>query len=176
MNALLEKPVLPVFLHGIEPEKTDDGFKIDDERKAAWAAGKILIARRRIASRAQLAEAYQVRILDWLTTSNQSDEQAIGFLEASLRPWVEETVSHFGKTRSLKLPGSKVGLRKKPDKVEVANLELVLAFCEEHELEGVVVVKKDISKTELKTHLVAGARIPGAELVPGADELMVSED
>ena len=148
MNALLEKPAIPMFLHGIEPEETDDGWRIDDERKAAWAAGRILIARRRIASRTRLAEEYQTRILDWLTNANQSDEQSFGFLEASLRPWVEETVSHLGKTRSFRLPGSKVGLRKKPDKVEIVNLELAMAFCEEHELEGTVIVKKTCPKAD----------------------------
>ncbi len=175
MNALLEKPLLPSFIHGVEPESEDTGFKIDDEKKAAWAAGKILAARRRIATRARLAEEYQTRILDWLTSANEHDEHSVSFLEGSLRPWVEEAVSHLGKTRSLRLPGSKVGLRKKPDRVEVLNLELVLAFCEENDLDEVVVVKKELSKTELKTHLAAGARIPGAELVPGSDELTVSE-
>jgi phage host-nuclease inhibitor protein Gam len=176
LNALLEKPLLPAFVHGVEPESDDASFKIDDEKKAAWAAGKILSARRRIATRCRLAEEYQNRILDWLTGANEHDQQSLNFLEGSLRPWVEEAVSHLGKTRSLRLPGSKVGLRKKPDRVEIINLELALAFCEENDLDEVVIVKKELSKTELKTHLSAGARIPGAELVPGSDELTVSED
>lgn len=175
MNALMEQRVLPSFLHGQPPEETDEGFRIDDDRKAAWAAGKILAARRRIANRTGMAEAYQGRILDWLSKANMADQQSVTYLEASLRPWVEATVAHLGRARSFSLPGAKVGLRKKPDRVEIVDTESALAFCSEH-LEDVVLVKRDLSKTELKRHLAEGARIPGAQLVPGTDELTVVED
>jgi phage host-nuclease inhibitor protein Gam len=175
MTALLEKPLLPAFLHGEPPQEAGGGFQIDDDRKAAWAASKILAARRRLALRTQMADAYQSRILDWLTQANEADQRSIAFLETSLRPWVETAVSHLGKTRSLALPGSKVGLRKLPDKVEVVDQDSALAFCLEF-LDEVVVVKRDLSKTELKKHLVEGAQIPGVQLVQGIDVLTVSED
>ena len=175
MNALVEQPVLPAFLHGQPPEETEEGFRIDDDRKAAWAATKILAARRRIINRTNLADAYQSRILDWLTRANQADLQSVAYLEGSLRPWVEQAISHMGRARSLSLPGAKVGLRKKPDRVEILDADQALAFCLEH-LEEVVVTKRDLAKTELKRHLVEGARIPGAQLVLGNDELTVTED
>lgn len=174
MTALLEAPTLPDFLHGQAPEETDEGFKIDDERKAAWAASKVLAARRRIAHRVHLADAYQDRILDWLTRANHADQASVAFLEASLKPWVESAVAQ-GRSRTILLPGARVGLRKKPDKVEVLDPDAALTFCLEH-LEEVVVTKRDLSKTELKKHLDQGARIPGTQLVPGTDELTVTED
>lgn len=173
MNAIAERP-LPSFVHGQDESLTTEGFRIDDERKAAWAAGKILSARKRVETREKLAQEYQTRILDWLSSANQTDQDSINFLEGSLRPWVEQEVSKLGKTRSFRLPGAKVGLRKKPDRVEIVNLETALEFCEEH-LEEAVVVKKDISKSEIKHHLLCGARVPGVELIPGSDELSVSE-
>lgn len=174
MNALLEKPPLPAFVHG-EVEVEEAEFRIDDERKAAWAAGKILSARRRMDARSRLAQDYQTRVLDWLTSANQADEQSVNFLEGHLRPWVESEVAKLGKSRSLKLLGAKVGLRKRPDRVEIYDPDLALGFCEFH-LEEVIVTKKEVSKSELKKHLAQGAMVPGASLVPGLDEMTVSED
>lgn len=176
MTALIEKPLLPDFIHGEAPDLPEDGFRIDDERKAAWACSKILAARRRIQRRAQLCEAYQTRILDWLTKANESDEHSVAFLESALRPWTEEAVSGLRRTRSILLPGARLGLRKRPDRVEVTDTGLVTSFCQEHQLDGVIVTKIDLSKSELKRHLSSGAQIPGAVLVPGDDELSVSED
>lgn len=176
MNALAESPALPAFVHGEAPIEAEGRFFIDDERKAAWASGKILAARHRIVVRTRLAEDYQTRILQWLTTVNQGDLESIGFLELALRPWVEDQLASQPRSRTLRLPGAKVGLRKRPDRVEVLNSDQVLSFCIEHQLEDAVVIKHELSKTGLKRHLLEGAQIPGAQLVPGSDELTVSED
>jgi hypothetical protein len=176
MNSLVEQPPLPDFIYGEEAETQKEPFRVDDERKAAWACSRILAARRRIARRRELAEVYQTRILDWLTKANDPDESSAAFLEATLRPWVEETLATVGRSRSIRLPGAKVGFRKKPDRVELLDQDQILAFCREHQLEGIEVIKTEVSKTELKRHLVEGAQIPGAELVTGNDELTVSAD
>jgi phage host-nuclease inhibitor protein Gam len=175
MTALLEKPLLPAFLLGNEPETTNDGFKICDEPSATWAANKVLAAGKRIEARQRMAEQLQTRVLDWLAEANKNDLASVAFLQSSLRPWVEAEVSKLGKVRSIRLLGAKVGLRKKPDRVEIFDTQSALDFCLEH-LEDAVVVKKDVSKSLLKQHLLAGAKIPGAEMVLGEDELTVTSE
>lgn len=177
MNALTISPpeLIPAFIHGEAPAESDGGFVIDDERKAAWASTKILAARHRMTRRRHLADDYQNRILNWLDRANEPDQRSLAFLENSLRPWVEEQVSRLSRSRSVLLPGVRVGLRKSPDRVEVLDLESVLTFCEEH-LPELIVTKKDVSKSDLKKHLTQGARIPGTTLIPGNEELTVVED
>jgi hypothetical protein len=175
MTALVEKAPLPDFVHGELETVPDESFQIRNEGQAAWAAGRVLSARRRIVSRGRLAEAYQTRILDWLANANREDERSVGFLEQALRPWVESEVANLGKTRSLKILGARVGLRKRPDKVDLFDTDAALEFCIEHLAEAVQ-VKKELSRTELKRALVEGARIPGAILVTGQDELVLAEE
>jgi phage host-nuclease inhibitor protein Gam len=176
MTALAEQPLLPEFVYGDVGDVRHEGFRIDDDGKAAWAARKIIAARRRIAKRVARSDEYQTRVIQWLARANENDQRSIDFLESFLRPWVELSVAELGKSRSVDLLGARVGLRKKPDRVDVSNVDQVTAFCEEHQLEGVIIVKKELSKTELKRHLVEGAQIPGAALVEGSDELVVSEN
>ncbi|MEI8093907.1 MAG: host-nuclease inhibitor Gam family protein [Spirochaetales bacterium] len=177
MTALMERQAvsLPSFIYGEPPEATEDHFIVDDERKASWAANKVLTIRRRMEARSKLAESYQMRILDWLQQTNATDEKSAEFLEGSLRPWVEKEVAQLGKTRHISLPGARVGLRKNPAKVAIVDQVQALGFCIEN-LEEAVVVKRELSKAELKKHLIQGARIPGAELVPGQDELTVTAE
>ena len=176
MTALSEQLPLPDFVHGEVEGLANEPFRVDDEQKAAWAGSRILAARRRIARRAHLADQYQTRILEWKTAANLPDERSVEYLLAALQPWLETVIAQDKRSRSVRLPGVKIGLRKRPDRVEISDPSVVVDFCEQHALDGVLVIRKEVQKVELKRHLIEGARIPGAELVLGADELVVSED
>lgn len=178
MLATLEKPApapdLSVILVENEPDLQKEPFRVDSLEKAQWAAQRYLDAERRIQERSELADRYIRRICDWMDRSNKEDQDSLGYFRMVLRPWVQDRLTGV-RSRSLILPGIRLGFRKKPDRVEITNPLTALDFCET-KVPGAVVIKKELSKTELKRVLGLGVTVPGVELVPGEDELSVKED
>ncbi len=175
MNQLLTRPSepLPAFLFDQEIEQPEsEGFHIDSEDKASWAANKILGAEHRIQLREELAERYKARIDDWLSTANQSDIDSMAYLKSLLKGWLAAAILFQPKIRSIKVLGATIGFRKKPDRVEINDPNLALEFCEV-QLPEAIVVKKELSKTALKTSLASGQHIPGTFLFEGESELYV---
>jgi hypothetical protein len=175
MNQLLtrEAETLPAFVFG-QPEAENLAFSVDSEDKASWAAAKILAAERRIQLRLDLAERYKERIDQWLHDANRPDTESIDFLKMLLRPWAESSIRTQSRSRSIKLLGATIGLRKRPDRVELIDPDSVLEYCEAH-LPDAVIIKREVSKTSLKQALIQGQDIPGAILAIGEDELTIKE-
>jgi phage host-nuclease inhibitor protein Gam len=173
MNQLLtrEAEALPAFIFGQEPE-THTTFAVDNDDKAAWAANKVLAAERRIQMRCDLAERYKARIDAWLADANSPDTASIDQFRCMLRPWLESNLRNAGRSRSVKLLSATIGLRKRPDRVEILDAERALEYCE-RSLPEVVVVKKDLSKTLLKAFLQNGREVPGTCLAEGEDEITI---
>lgn len=180
MNLSLVKPApLPSFpsIH-LEnyPDQADQGFVVDSEDKAGWAADKYLAAQNRIESRHQLALAYHQKIDDWFQRASKEDEDTMAFMHLVLRPWVQKTLQLIkGKTKTLHILGARLSMRKGPDRVEVQDVPLAVDFCEVNCPEAVV-IKRDISRSTIKQFLQEGKDIPGAILVPGVEELSIKEE
>ena len=175
MNQLMtrEAEMLPPFVFGLQ-EFENPTFSVDCEDKASWSASKILAAERRIQMRLDLAERYKARIDQWLQEANRPDMESIDYLRMLLRPWAETTIRIQNRSRSIKLLGATISLRKRQDRVEIIDPDTVLQFCEEH-LPEALIVKKDVSKTSLKTLLIQGQEVPGAVLAIGEDEITIKE-
>ena len=178
MQALMTKPSLMSDLSSMIVDDDEDlekqPFQVDSLEKAHWASSRYLDAERRILERSQLADHYVRKVYEWQDKANKPDQDSLGYFRMLLQPWVQDRLMGI-RSRSLSLPGIRLGLRKKPDRVEVVNPIVALEFCEA-QVPDAVVVKKDLSKTELKKALCFGKEIPGVQLVYGDDELSIKED
>jgi hypothetical protein len=148
-------------------------FVIDSLAKADWAVARILEAEARIARRAALASELHARIDAWLTKASAADNDSISYMSLLLRPFVEIEVSTQRRSRSLVLPSGVAQLRKLPDKLDITGPEAALSYCEKSHPEAVI-VKKDLSRSALKTLIVSqGEAVPGCSFELGPDELYV---
>jgi phage host-nuclease inhibitor protein Gam len=148
-------------------------FIIDDPSKASWAIARILEAEAGIAERTALAESFKARIDQWLDSANSQATDSIDYLSFLLEPYVKEEVAKQYKSRSLTLPTGTASLRKLPDRLEITDGALALAYCETEHPEAIV-IKKELNKTVLKDLILKQAEpIPGVEAEIGPDKLYV---
>jgi hypothetical protein len=148
-------------------------FIIDDPSKASWAIARILEAEARIAERSSLADTFKARIGQWLDSANQQDNDSITYLSFLLEPYVKEEVAKLYKSRSLSLPTGTASLRKLPDRLEITDSSLALAYCEAEHPQAVI-IKKDLDKSILKDLILKQAEpIPGVEAELGQDKLYI---
>lgn len=148
-------------------------FTVDSLSKASWCASRILEAQARVDKRAELARSYKSRIDAWLADANSSDNDSIDYLSMLLKPWVESEVSKQHRSRSILLPTATAQLRKLPDRIDIVDREVALAYCKANHPEAVV-VREDISKTAVRSLIFTeGEAIPGVEAELGRDELYI---
>jgi hypothetical protein len=171
--ALTQEPEIEQVIYS-EPENTvEEDFRIDDQEKASWAARRILHAQKTIEERKATAKRFKERIDTWLAQSNEPDEKTIERLSSLLQPYLEEQLKDK-KGKSIKVFGATITLRKQPEKVSVFDKEKALAYCEEH-APNALIIKKELSKTELKKLSQDGTLIPGVLLDGGDEKLYVKE-
>lgn len=154
------------------PDTVAQAFIVDSLAKADWCVSRVLDAEGRIARRASLASELHARIDAWLTKASAADNDSISYLSSLLRPYVESEVSMQRRSRSLILPSGVAQLRKLPDRLDIVDKDAALSYCESSHPEAVV-VRKDLSKTELKRLVFSGEAIPGVSAELGSDELYV---
>ncbi|MGA2547941.1 MAG: host-nuclease inhibitor Gam family protein [Rectinemataceae bacterium] len=147
-------------------------FIVDSLAKADWAVARVLEAEARIARRAALAANLHERIDAWLTKSSSTDNDSIVYISSLLRPFVESELAMQRRSRSLILPSGVAQLRKLPDKLDIVDKDAALSYCESSHPEAVI-IKKDLSKTELKRLVFSGTAIPGVSAELGSDELYI---
>jgi len=147
-------------------------FTVDSLTKASWCASKIVDAQARIDQRSDLAQSYIERIRAWLDSANASDQDTVSYLSTLLKPFVESAVAQQHRSRSLILVSAIASLRKLPDHLEITDASAALAYCKTYH-PGAVVVREDLSKTELKKLVFDGNAVPGVIAELGADQLYV---
>lgn len=148
-------------------------FEVDTAAKADWAVGRVLSIEARMSRRTELASELHGRIDAWLTKAQAPDQDSVDYLMSLLRPYVEAELALQRRSRTLSLPSGAAGLRRRPDRLELSDREAALAWCEEHAVEAVI-VKKDLSKTELKKLVFErGEAVPGVDAALGTDELWI---
>ena len=148
-------------------------FVVDSIAKADWAVGRILDAQARIDSRAALASELHARVDAWLTKASIPDNDSIVFISSLLRPFAESEIAKQHRSRSLFLPSGTAQLRKMPDRLSIDDAEAAISYCEAQH-PSVVIVKKDVSRTELKRLIfIDGEAIPGVTAELGSTELYI---
>jgi len=176
MNTLKTRENLPLPSFLFKPEVEEASyFEIDSEAKATWAAQKVFRAEHRCEQRKALAKVYTDRITQWLEAANKADLQLIEDFKNRLGYWISGVLKPQSRTRSIKLLGAVVGLRKQPAKLEILNPEEAIQYCE-RTYPQVIVHKKELSKELLKPLMNRGISIPGVLLQPGKDTLQLKEE
>jgi hypothetical protein len=108
-----------------------------------------------------------------LEHANKGDLDTTETMRTLLTPFLEHELSGSTRKRSTDLLGVRVGFRKLPERVEIVDTSMALDFCEANHPE-VVVVKKELSKSELRKVTQRGALIPGVVFDGGQDRLVVT--
>ena len=148
-------------------------FVIDSVAKADWAVGRILSLESRIARRVELAAELHSRIDAWLTKAQAPDQDSVAYLMSLLRPYVEAELTIQHRSRTLSLPSGSASMRRLPERLEITDKEAALAWCEAHAPEAVI-IKKDLSKTELKRLVLKSSEpVPGVDAALGVDTLII---
>jgi hypothetical protein len=169
MQTEIQEPSLDVILFQDPRTPAKEPFTVDSLDKANWTARKIIQAEERIQKRLAMAEEYKSRIDVWLNHANKADTESVEFLSSLLRPFVENEVK-AQRSKTVRLLGVNASLRKLPEKIELTNPEMALNFCELHHPEALI-IKKDLSRAELKKLFQQGELIPGVLLSGGATNL-----
>jgi hypothetical protein len=175
-TAILQEPAtIDDILHPTNELTThDETFVVDTEEKATWAARRILQAQTRIAERGHLAKTYKARIDQWLEEASKPDTETINTLSSFLDPFLRQELESIHRRKSIKLLGATIGFRTLPRKVDIINPEQAIDFCETHYPDAVI-VKKDLSRSELRKLAESGTLIPGVVLDGGMERLYVKE-
>lgn len=173
--AIEQAPDIEQIIYPEQENNTEaQDFRVDDQEKAGWAARRILHAQNRIEERKNLAKRFKDRIDAWLTHANAPDETTVEHLSSLLKPYLEDQLAGKKNGKSIRVFGATIGLRKQPEKVSIFDTGKALHFCEEHHPEALI-IKKDLSKTELKKLSRSGTLIPGVLLDGGDEKLYVKE-
>ena len=172
--AVIEYPEIDqlVLESDLPVENPETGFMIDTQEKATWTARKIIQAENRINERSQLAKSCKSRIDGWLAEANRRDEASIESLLSLLTLYLRDELGGSTKRRSIDLLGAKLGFRKLPERVEIIDPEKAITYCETNHPEALI-IKKELSRTELRRIALKGELVPGVVLDGGADKLYV---
>lgn len=158
---------------GQEPAPYEGGFLVDTEDKALWCTGKVRKAEARLAALKAAKDEYIRRIEEWYEEQKKEHENTVNRMAEFLRPWVANQIAH-GTKKSVKLPdGTKAGFRASPPRVEIGDMDQVVAWAES-KAPGIVQVKKHVNKTDIK-HIIEerGEVPPTVELVPNEGRFYV---
>lgn len=179
MNSVLaataEDVTLSAILVGSEEDQAPaEGFVINSLEKGLWAASKIARAQRNLEEIAQKAQYFHGLIDAWQEKSSGPYLSTIGYLSSLLRPFLTDRLIGV-KSRSLILPGYRIGFRSTPSKVVIDEPEVALPYLEKAHPQAVQ-TKKEIIKSALKPLLAKGELIPGVTLSDGDEVLYVQEE
>jgi phage host-nuclease inhibitor protein Gam len=120
------------------------------------------------------AKVYKAQIDSWFERVVREEQDSVDYFRSILKPFIERALSDQ-KSKTLKLPGLSIQLRKKPDKVEVTDKEIAISFCEANHPDAVV-IKKEVSKIYLKDLLTKkGELVPGCDIVFGIEGLHIRD-
>ena len=180
MNALLtrtsvEETSLPAILMDQEVESpVQEGFAVDSLEKALWAASKIALAQRNLEETSEKARYFHGLIDAWQEKTMKPHISTIGYLSELLRPFLTDRLIGV-RSRSISLPGFRIGFRSTPSRVVVDEAEIAIHYLEKV-FPQAIQTKKEIMKSTLKPIMATGKEIPGMSLVDGDEILYVQED
>ena len=158
---------------GQEPTHYEGGFLVDTQDKAVWCSGKIRNAEARLAALKAAKDEYIRRIEEWYEGEKKEHENTVNRMMEFLRPWVASEIAH-GTKKSVKLPdGAKAGFRASPPRVEIGDMEEVVAWAES-KAPSIVQVKKHVNKTDIKKLIEEKGEVPPTvEIVPNEGRFYV---
>ena len=150
-----------------------EGWHVTDRSAAQWAMQRIYELRQQ--QDGIKAEAQQVRaplehqlalIAAWETQELTALEQSVQFFEGELIRWMAHERAEHPDLKSVKLAHGTVASRKKPDGIEIADEQAVLALAKAQGWTELVRVKEELNKSAVKEAVLkAGQVIAGVTKV-----------
>lgn len=140
----------------VEPRNRDT-WSIETMDQAAWASRKLRDAHAEIDE----IDAWQTREIDRIknaaTAERNRIQQSAGFFENALAVYLNGLIKDGRKTKSLDLPGGKISIRARADKLEIDDEKAAVAWlkanCTVEDVERFVRVKEEIAKSALRDFL-----------------------
>jgi len=180
MNALMTRPTvdetsLPAILMDQEVESpVQEGFTVDSIEKCLWTASKIALAQKNLEETSEKARYFHGLIDLWQEKTMKPHISTVGYLSELLRPFLTDRLIGV-RSRSISLPGYRIGFRSTPSRVVVDEAEVAIHYLEKIYPQAIQ-TKKEIMKSVLKPIMATGKEIPGMSLVDGDEILYVQED
>jgi arginine deiminase len=123
----------------------------------------------KIASTFEQAKIEVAIINDWALRRNQKESERIELLKSKLETWLRSL-----NQKTIDLPHGTLKLRKKPDKVEVEDLDKFLASAT-HDIVTFVPEQIKPNLTSIKAVIKKSGRIPaGVKLIEGTNEFSLT--
>jgi len=126
----------------------NEGFAVDDLKKATWAMRKIVEAEVEVKKVKEVAESEMERISTWVEKETEVQKNTIEYMEALL---INYYISNKRANAKFKLstPYGKVSSRKRQPRLSM-NDEKVLQYLRENQKDEMIQIKESYNKTELK--------------------------
>lgn len=142
--------------HAAEPQQRD-GWTITDMDHAAWASRKLA----RLHTDQAEIDAWEAREIDRVRQAADKERARIqstaSFFENALAVYLNGLIRDGRKTKSLDLPGGKISIRARADKLEIDDEKAAVAWlkanCTVEDVERFVRVKEEIAKSALRDFL-----------------------
>jgi len=174
-------PSLDEILDTYSGDAADEGFTVDSEEKAIWAAEKLVAAHAEIAAH-QLAASQRIALMNqWLTDVTRPLAARVEFFEGMLDHYHREVFAADSKKKTIPLPGVQLKSRAGQD-AWAFDADLFLAWADEHAPE-LVRVKREPNAAEAKKALTAagggvavnadGVVVAGVVITPGETKFSI---
>ena len=132
----------------VEPRNRDT-WSIETMDQAAWASRKLRDAHAEIDE----IDAWQTREIDRIknaaTAERNRIQQSASFFENALAVYLNHLINEGRKTKSLDLPGGRMSIRARADKLEIDDEPKAVEWLKEHNHYDAVRVKESIDKRAL---------------------------
>lgn len=163
-----------------EPDQRE-AFRIDGDRLANWALGKLAAAQAEDDRLRQLAEAERARVTEWEDDARRAVRHDIDFFTGKLIDYRRQLEADDPKLpRTYKLPGGSITVRAGRDRLTVTDEAALVEWALEHPEMGALSMKPLTSKLADLPRVVfedegpgcvidttTGAAIPGVVVTPG---------
>jgi len=126
-----------------------DTWSIETMDQAAWASRKLRQAHQEIDE----IDAWQTREIDRIKNAAIAErnriQQSASFFENALAVYLNHLINEGRKTKSLDLPGDRISIRTRADKLEIDDEKAAIEWLKEHGELGAIRIKESIEKRNL---------------------------
>ena len=132
----------------VEPRNRDT-WTIETMDQATWASRKLRNAYAEIDEINAWEARETARIRAAADTERNRIQQSAGFFESTLAVYLNRLINEGRKTKSLDLPGGRISISARADKLEIDNEAAALRWLKERELTSAIRTKESIDKRGL---------------------------
>lgn len=132
-----------------EQQVNDDGFKVDNEKKASWALRKINQLQKEIEANNEMADEEIHKVEQWRTKQNKQAIDSIEHLTSLLNGYAITQKEQDPKFTSSSTPNGRYGFRKQQPEW-IYDEETLLEHLDKEGKKELIRVKREVNKSEVK--------------------------